>query len=626
MPQSGDLVIDNKPYMLVRSGGTSGARTWQEQGPGTAEVNEPGRDVARGDFGQEVRIVWKTKHKGFGEPLKQVDGRDYFGRNVDKRYPNQGILGREIVFLDAPEAAGADPRQIVEFDGDIYMAYGAIVIKVVPGTDTVSTAFDVDATVGAGKKATGLEVFKDRMYLAVGEADAFRHSSDGATWTAHASGSSYSATHFKAAENRLYRVWKGTGTSVPAYLTNNSEDPTSALNWAAQDPIGDINIPVTGMASTAYQIFIAKEDGLYAADIETGRFPSLTPELSAWRNSSNGQGVFCWGGLALMPTTRGEKMYFAGQLFTVGPEVMSANDSEVNGRIVAHAGDANWLFASLYNGTDTYILAARNQRPDDNYPGELVWNTVWYLPGGPWTGMGLTNSGGNPRLWLARDGSATDALAYIKLGSGLDNPLQDSTARYVASGTDYYPAHDGGSPMVDKHFLELRVYCENLSQTAGRKLTWSYRLDDDTAWVELGDCISSPITVLKFSQSQDVVGRRIQLKCEWTRGSTATGTPILRTVEVLAVEFPPTRKLLSTQIWAADNVKLRNGVDSRKGAQIVEDLENLAASKKRVELIDPLGRKRTALALQPVLVKEIIQTDNREAVTIVAANFLILEA
>ena len=621
--QAADLIIDNKPYMVVRTGGDTGARAWQEQGPVSAEVNEPSRDVGRGDIPHELRIIWKGKHKGFGEPIRLVENRDYYGRNVDKRYPNQITLARKITTLDAPGTAGTDPKQIVEFGGNIYIAYGRYVVKVVPGTDTVSSAFDCE-TIAAGVKAAALESYKGNLYLGVGETYALRHSSDGATWNAHTGGSGYSASQLKAVEDRLYRVWKGTGT-IASYLTNNSEDPTTVLNWAAQDAIGDINVPVTGIASTAYQIFLAKEDGLYAADIETGRFPSLTPELAAWRSSSNGVGVACWGGLALMPTVRGMKMYFSGQLFSAGPEMMSSNDSEVSGRIVAQAGDANWLFASLWNGTDTYILAARNTRPEDNYPGELLWNVVWYLSGGPWTGMGLTNSGGNPRLWLARGGATTAALAYIKLGSSLDNPLQDSTAEFETTATDYYPAHDGGSSMVDKHFLELRAYTENLSQAAGRYLTWYYRLDDESAWTKLGETKFSPVSVVKFDQAEDIVGRRIQLRCDWTRGSTATETPILRSVEVLAVEYPATRKLFTANIWAGDNVKLRNGTDSRTGVQVVTDLEALVTARKRVTLVDPLGRKRVALPLGPVLAKEIIQTDHRDATTVVSASYLLLE-
>jgi hypothetical protein len=299
---------------------------------------------------------------------------------------------------------------------------------------------------------------------------------------------------------------------------------------------------------------------------------------------------------------------------------MSQNDSEVKGRVTALAGDANWLFGALYNGTDTYILAGRNPKSDDNYPGEFTWNTVWYVAGGPYSSMWITGVTSEPRLYLSRQGN----ISYIKLGTNLDNPLQDSTAVYQSTGTDYYPAHDAGSPQVDKYFLELRVNSKNLSQVVGRQITWYYKLDDAAAWTLLGTTNTSPTHTLKFDPATDVVGKRIALKAEWARGSTTTSTPVLRNVEVLAVEFPPQRKVFGAQIWCADNLKLRSGTDSRTGGQVLDDLEAMAAAKKTVEMVDPLGRKRTVLPLAPVLAKEVMQNDSRDPVVMAAAQFLVV--
>lgn len=615
LTQIGDLMLAGKPYMLVRTGQeNTGPRAWQEAGPTGAEINGQYRDVARGEIGQEVRVQWKTKHKGFGEPIRQVEGRDYWGRNIDKRYPQQTTLARAINSLTPGVTAGADPSDAVEFGANIYVCYGRYVLKIDPSSDTISTAYDA----GVGKVCTSLAVFKGRMYLALGEADTFRHSTDGTTWTAHAGGATYTATHFRVAEDKLYRVWKGTSGTVAAFLTNNSQDPTTTLNWGAEDAIGDTSVPVTKLANSAYQIFVAKQDGLYAADIETGRFPSLTPELAPWKSANNGIGTHVWGGLCFMPTIRGLKMFFAGSLYSAGPEAMSQNDSEIKGRFTALAGDANWLFGALYNGTDTYVLAGRSPRPDDGYPGEFTWNAVWYLAGGPYTSMQISGLTADPRLWLSRQGN----ISYIKLGTSLDNPLQDSTAVYQATGTDYYPAHDAGSPAVDKHFLELRVNTDNLSQVVGRYITWHYRLDDTAAWTRLGVTNQSPTQVLKFDQANDVVGRRIALKAEWTRGSVTTATPNIRNVEVLAVEYPSNRKVITANLLCSDKLKLRSGMDSRSAADIVTDLEALVTARKKVEMVDPLGRKSLVLPLGPVLTKEIMQNDTREPTMLVMAQFL----
>ncbi len=727
--QRADFIIDNKPYTLARTGGDVGARAWQETGPQAAEVSQPLRDVARGELGKEVRILWSTKHRGFGEPLRTIEGRDYWGRDIDKRYPHQTTLARlQTALTGLPATIGADPTKFAELGGSLYLGYGTDVIKIA-SNDAVTSAFDIE-TAHTGIKAKGLATFQNTIFLGLGEATTFRHSTDGTTWTAHAGG--FTATHFLPVQDRLYRMSKQGGTlagssatdlvvgdilstntditvsviaasgakaqtytftsggagsltltgtdasaqtisgiedtvaesslaldfatlnvrvvlttgpavkliadtitdllavandtivvssssTVATYLSNNSVDPTDSLNWSALDIIGDSGIPSTGLASVAYQLFVAKEDGLYAADIETGRFPSLTPELAAWRDTVNGKGAFGWGGLAFMPTVRGLKMYYAGQLFSAGPEAMSANDSEVVGYVTAMTGDANWLFATLYNGTDTYILAGRNPKPDDRYPGEFTWNVVWYMSGGPYTAMTISGLNNDPRLWVARNGD----VRYIKLGDTLDNPLQDSAATYMATGTDYYPAHDGGSPMVDKHFLELRVSAEQLSYTC--YITWSFKLDDETTWTELGKTKVSPVTVLKFDTATDVIGRRIELKAAYTRGATTTDTPIVRNVELLAVEYPSNRKLLSASFLVSDKTQTRTGVDPRAGHQVVADLEALVLDRKQVSLTDPLGRDNRALPLGPVLVKEVLSQDSREATVIVTAQYLIME-
>lgn len=611
--QRADLIVDGKPYMLVRSGDHVGPRSWQEEGPLAAEVQQPMRDVARTEGLPEFRISWPTKHRGFGEPIRTLEGRDYYGQNVDKRFPRQTIIARGITTLDVSSyTAGADPCGFAELGGVLYLGFGRYMLKIA-SNDGITNDEDLD-TIAVGVKAKSLASYGGKIYLAVGESYAFRHTDGSGTYTAQTDG--LKATLFHVAENRLYRIYS-VASSAASYLSNASTDPTTGANWAAADPIGDTMVAATGMANLAYQLFIAKEDGLYAADTSTGRFPSITPELKPWKNSSNGVGISGWGGMTFMPTVRGLKMYFGGQLFTAGPEVMSANDSEVKGRITSLGGDANWLYAALYNGTGTYILAGRAGRADDQYPGEFLWNVVWYVTGGPYA-LHVSGLNNDPRLWLAAQG----ALHYIKLGNALDNPLQDSTAVYQSTATDYYPAHDAGSPMVDKHFLELRVYAENLSYA--RYVTWSYRLDDETDWTPLGVTNQSPIQVLKFDPAVDVVGKRIQLKAAYTRGATTTATPIIRNVEVLGVEYPPQRKILQANILVADQVALRKGTDSRSAIQLVTDLEDLFADRRRVAFSDPLGREKVALPIGAVSIHEVSQPDERNPIMIAQVQFLMV--
>ena len=610
--QIADMILDGKPYMLAPS--KSGSRSWQEEGPAGAEIRDNLRDVARGNLENEIRINWNTKHRGYGEPVRRVEGRDYWGRNVDKRFPGQVTLSRVITTITPTQSASSDPAAIAVLGNNVYVAHGAYVLKINPATQTETSATSVTA-------ATDLVYFQGKLFLARGNSNVFQYTSDGTTWTSHAA---LTALKFAPAINRLYRLAKGASVSVATFLTNNAVDATDNLNWSAEDAIGlDNQVPGTGMATLGYQIFIAKEDGLYAADIDTGRFLSLTPELAPWRSTTMGTAVKGWGGIAFFNTPRGLRGFYAGSLYSAGPEVMSANDSEVFGRITALAGDASWLYAALYNGTDTYILAGRNATSDDAYPGEIVWNVVWYIAGGPFTTMALvsTPTATEPQLILVK----SNQVAFIKLGANSDNPLRDSTAVYATSGTDYYPAHDGGSPQVDKHFLELRVYCENLNRVAGREITWAYKLDDDTAWTTLGTAKDSPVSVLKFDQATVPVGKRISLKATYTRGSTTTASPVLRSVEVLAVEYPPTRKVLTVEIQAQDRVQLRVGTDTRNWDQIYTDLVNLGNAQRRVSLTDPAGREYTVLPMRPVFLQEVQVTDSRAYDATVLARFLVVD-
>lgn len=607
--QVGDVMLDGRPYMLPE--GKSG-RVWEEEHPDSAEIREQKRDVARGAMPMEFRISWDTKHRGYGEPYSRFPGRDYYGQNVDKRYPNQVILARGITEVTPTVNSGGNPVGMTVLGSTLYVADGRYVVKYNVSTEA-ETGTPVDQTT-----TTDICTFNNKIFLAKGNSTVFSYSSDGTTFTPHAALTAYK---FQPAENRLYRLCKSstTGSSQPVYLSNNYIDPTDNLNWSAEDPIGDIQVPGTGLASLAYQIFVAKEDGLYAADIETGRFPSLTPELAPWRDSSNGVAVTGWGGMTFLPTIRGLKMFFAGTLATVGPELMAANDSEVKGRITAMTGDANWLYAALYNGTNTYILAGRPTRNDDAYPGEITWSVVWYLTGGPWSAMDIVAvSGVEPKLVVAKN----NKVAFIRLGTALDNPLTDSTAIYSSTATDYYPAHDAGSPLVDKRFTELRVTADNLSQVGGRYIEWYYRLDDTAAWTYLGKAQTSPVSVLKFDPAVNPIGKRVQLKAVWTRGATTTATPVLRTVEVQGFEFPPAKKVIGFTIMAEDNTNLRQGIDTRRWHEIVKDLT--ALERKVVPLVDPAGRKYTVLVLPFVKVKEVGISDTRGYSVGVTVNCVVL--
>jgi hypothetical protein len=321
----------------------------------------------------------------------------------------------------------------------------------------------------------------------------------------------------------------------------------------------------------------------------------LTPELRAYVSEYNCANMIPWHGSMWVPHLRGLLAYkdlgdSGFSLRSVGPGRNLSTENPIHGRITALAGDDNWLYAALYTGTDTYILAGREYTFSDSQT-TMLWHPLIKNAGAECDALFVSGLWTSPRLFFG----INQDVGYIILPRNSDNPLQDSLCRYAPTGSIYYSSHTWNAPSTTKLWKSIEIQADNLGRM--QYLTVSYRVDKGS-WVVLGTAKVSPSTSLGITPS-GVAGQAIEIKLDFTQQSEQTPI-IVRTVIARGIERPDTTDIISAVVRCADKLPLRTaGFCPRTGAEILSELKALATHIS-VTLVDTVGATRQVVVVPPV--------------------------
>ena len=518
------------------------------------EIAESIGDTQRGESGNEIVIeLVPAQDAGFGEGRRKRAGWYAYTRNADARW-GQVMLAPLVTAVSAPAlVAGAPPRQFYELatnSSEIYLLWGRYVLAF--NTTTPSTNRNAK-DLGSGVQATQAANFDGYAFIAsyttTGGVAAVlqRHSyaSPTDTFDAGAAGTNYDG--FAQAPHSVGSVLYG--TRYVSSLTrmdrlDSGSDGTLAASWTDNINIGDAGERYRWLATYGYGIYAASPVGFWRYDENLNSVNAIS-QLSMFRTADNGKGTVMWNSALWIPHVRGIYATNGGETIDAGPiqgTTLRQDDSSRRfGYPVALCPTDEWLIASLWNGTDTYLFLGSDAT------GEMIWHPWIYISGqGPFTAMAVTGQVTPPRVFIAQE-SATNTVYYFDLPRA-DNPLQDPQP-FAASGSWISSFCTGGMPGVNKVLEEFVVTGDSLS--ANETLTIKFRTNETDSWTAITGAVTTTLTTKRPAAT--ATGEGIQVWADLARGGTTTLTPVLRSLTATMLAAPRQAQVWTFTVLVEDN-------------------------------------------------------------------------
>lgn len=626
-----DIKLDSHPYLLARD--KDGSPQWAVETVGSAIGQQSSTESRYSPLAStiELPMVWDSFHRGFGDEEKLDEARYYYGQNLDCRFEGKVFPALALNTLELPTGTEAGHiLKFVELGNQLFAVNDRYAFYINAAQNEIETSYDFGATVRITDACTfGEEIIVARGHQADSYSlssaniprwgrtakwwkdettpDAGDYSLGSGTWghipTVAAAWGAMSGIYLGyltnygdrlAATTSDYEVrWVGSGATI-----------STAGNWCTPYVIGDRGFEITSLGELAGLLYVGKRDGLYAlGGSEDGKAIQIAPELRAPAHADNCRNMRAWHGYLWVPHQRGFFAYrsLGSSGFTVTSCSLGSRagqSSPVRGLVTAMTGDDRWLYAALWTGEDTYILAGREIRNGEDAYAPLIWHTLWHLPDERVYSMHIGATGNTPRLWLGVAGN----IRYVDLPYGTDNPMQDTSCTYETDGTLYLSRHSWAAPSTRKLFKSVEIMADNLQNS--QHIDVYYRLDGRQRWHAVGEyppsnrATMSPRHVLSFGQT-GVVGRRIELKLV-VHASSTINPPIIRAVVVRAAERPVAQEIITAVVRCSDNLPTRTGGRfPDTGATQLARLKALT-TERAVQLDDMVDYKRFVIVLSPI--------------------------
>ena len=579
-----DVVIDGKGYMLARQGQmNTGARAYQSESVGASILQQSPEGQPYGNQPAiiEIPVVFTDLSHGYGEERRIHERRYYYAENIDCRFPGMILPGPYIHPVDL------NMNDLItgffEQNGELYVLGGRS-CKKIARNDAVTT----DKTFGAGTRSTGLALFDQDAYIAMGWEESIWMRSHAGVWTQSDDVRLKSMAVFRD------KMWASVGDNSVAAC---GWDFLNWANWTSAYNIGGSANPITGMVELEDKLFIGKTDGLYALT-QDGTAVQLLPEIAHGIDPENCKALKVWHGSLIVPHLRGLLRFQSGgdqaNLVTaITPGWDAPKSCPVVGRITAMCGEVRWLFAALLTvDGHTYILAGREPGANEAVSMPMIWHPIAKLHSVTCTAMHLSGLWENPRLWL---GIGQDA-GYIILPRSTDNPYFDPSCQYAPSGTLYFSSHSLGSATVAKVFKYIEVKGRHLH--TNRPIRAYYKADN-RPWTLAGEATSGPTFAMALP-IPGVPANEMQLRLDIQMKGLDCPL-VIESIAARGAERPRMVEVVSLTIRCADKMQNKEGVtDRRSGAEIFESLKALEQIQASILFRDRLGLERRVLLLSPV--------------------------
>jgi hypothetical protein len=364
---------------------------------------------------------------------------------------------------------------------------------------------------------------------------------------------------------------------------------------------------VTAITILRDSVLVATNDGMFYKLMTSGDLAGVPVPLidskAAIPEVDSGRTMTIWNGIVYIPTARGLFMFQefngkdGGTLVGVGPEFIPGNQSPIRGKCVLYAGDPEYLYASFYNGTDSYVMKGRMPKDGEEAPGAMIWHAACpYIKDEEVTAITIAQpkhtGKTNPVLILGCKASVV-SLKYVVLPKTGLTLLSDALCLPSTSGSyeAILPEHDAMAPSLWKTFLRLNVVTTNVSvyDTSYNAIEVYYKVDSGD-WTPLGIVTFSPLFNIPFPNN--TIGYKISIKFIWRSNTTAFS--YIEAVSFDFVQRVNPAKTIDVQVLANPSKITFSGPTKASAGGRLEYLEQLKDDGVTFSVIGPDGNEHFA--------------------------------
>ena len=401
---------------------------------------------------------------------------------------------------------------------------------------------------------THMAEFKGIMYAGVGTSTLYYYSSDGDTWTQTDLTDGY-AERFLVTPNpdgTAENLWKFKQPNELSRTTDGRTVAAGGIQWESPTFVGDTSYNIINIFLQNNKLMAGREDNLFHVDSNGGVHP-FRDDLKINQSTNNYKYVAEWQTSVYHSEARGMGEITAYNSYDVMGPLFGIDDIGKVGDIIGIAGDKDWLYVAMDEGTNNIIYKGREILNDQ---GKLQWQ--WC----PWVFLGTNacatigvaqHSTTDFRLWFGYGNST----AYVILS---DNPTSDSAARFAPSGFLRMSYDYGTDANWDK--LWQSAVLEVVGGDTGETVQIKYRKDAETSATE---CIAAAATngVFETNFSSELTSNKIQFEAHLA-SNTSTATPEVRYFQAKGIEKPTTVRIHEAT-YAIDDSPSQN-------AEVLRDL------------------------------------------------------
>jgi hypothetical protein len=542
------------------------------------------------------------------DPLNETDWSDGrgWGRNVDNA-DGMMLPGPQVTSVPLPIAPGADIADWAEQDNNIYLVGGRYAYKIAGGSGSVTQ----DQDLGAGFVAVSIEPWKTNLIVG--------GRTTGNIWQLPSLGAwSQTMVAGNVQRGKSTTVWWNTdGLSSlrmvsevsPTTLSYVAANPMNAPDWKVPLALGAY--PVRSMVATRAHAYAVTTGGIFDFGSD-GTAPNLTPDVEQTVMDSNGVASLSSDGYLYFNAGYTLKRLNVQNAQTYGTSEDCGWASQVppqcpmSGYATALAKYGRWIWASVYDGANTWVCKARVA-----ITGDIVGPLVWFVAPIVLTGLKVTSmhvSGlvsMNPRLWMATvDGSGVRSLswAYLPLDSAYRDLRQARAYRFATSFQYDSPETDHGDDSLPKFLREFVGEGETLG--TGQQIALSVATDGSSAYTPIGTYRRNPRATVR--PVLPVMANRYVLR--HVGSGTSTTPAVLRKQSRRTIPRPDLLQVRTYQVVVGQEVRYGDGaVDGRTRAQAQSKLEGLQG-KGPVPFVDENGIALTTLIVAGMTMTQVEAT------------------
>jgi len=467
-----------------------------------------------------------------------------------------------ITSITTPTIGAVTHRGKAEFNDNLYVAFGTVLTKL----NSAGTAFDIVADMSLA--ITCLEPFTDsKLYICLGTSQTYYQMTTAEAFTIN----NLTVKTFQ------YMVTVH-GTSPTMWGNDSDNTIRSTVNPAAggtqwstpATTISSSYTAITDLLAFNNLLYIMKEDRPYYLT-SAGAVTILTNITRAISHADGGRNSLEWNGNIYMPWSTEALLEYndTDSTFTwLNPSKFATESPSYDGQIQALAGDEEWLFAAVDNGTLVEIMCGRYETIN----GTTSW--VWH----PYKEITLTgcetmfiSAVVQKRLWIFSD-TAGEAINYIPLPTGYGDVAEDTNRDFAASGAFETPWHHANFKGDYKAFIKCTLRTANCSSS----IYWTakYKKLGDTAWTTIGNFTTSPSQTIYIpvdASSANPTSVAMKFQFSYTTNSTTTA-PILYGWDIRGILYPTRRDLIYCEVRCANDLTLNDDtIDRDTNATQIKD-------------------------------------------------------